>query len=115
MPLGAICSILPYSPSYPPILRRILIFFNYFQGVCCTFEGLRIGAHILLLFLVSALEGYFLLILFSHYLNLRQDALEAANVPTVGFSAAVAEGETAYPNAYAGDLPKKQPPPPYAV
>lgn len=69
------------------------------------------------LFLI-AIEAYFLLILFSHYQNVRHEAMEAANPPTVGFTAvAVPEApETLAPySPYNNEIPKKQAPPPYAV
>lgn len=69
---------------------------------------------IITVLLYIAIEGYSLLILFSHYQNVRQEAFDAAHAPPVGFTAAIPDPMTVAPS-YSGDLPKKQPPPPYAV
>lgn len=65
----------------------------------------------------TAVEAYFLLILFSHYQNVRHEAMETANAPPTIFTSAVPEpAENLAPYApYNTEVPKKQAPPPYAV
>lgn len=72
---------------------------------------------IITILIMIGVEAYALLILFSHYTNLRHEAFQSANTPNVGFTSASPEmeGVVSYPNTFTGEMPKKQPPPPYAV
>ncbi|KAK7571254.1 hypothetical protein V9T40_014858 [Parthenolecanium corni] len=72
---------------------------------------------IITILIMIGVEAYALLILFSHYTNLRHEAFQSVNTPNVGFTSASPEmeGAVSYPNTFASDMPKKQPPPPYAV
>lgn len=62
-----------------------------------------------------AVEAYFLLILFSHYQNVRHEAMEAENARPSSFSAAIPEPVTPPIPSYTSETSKKMAPPPYAV
>ncbi|XKL68981.1 hypothetical protein PGB90_006750 [Kerria lacca] len=72
---------------------------------------------VITLLLTITLQAYALLILFSHYQNVRQEIREAANINSIGFTAPVPDAEASlrYPTPYDNEGAKKQPPPPYAV